>query len=307
MVKQIGEHAIVIGAGVGGLLFARGLAGYFEDVTVVERDSLADNHEPRNGVPQGRHPHGLLAGGCRAMDALLPGLVEDFKAVGAVKQVAGLSTRFEMPGYDPFPQRDLGFCSYGLSRPLLELCMRRRVQAIANVSWEQNTAVERVQHYAGAVTGVVLRDGRSLPADLVIDASGSGELTLRAFDEMRYARPRETTIGIDLHYATALFAIPDDAADDWNVLITYPKPPLATSPNRPQNSFKAALVSTIEGNRWICTVAWQGEEQAPIDRESFIELTRTVRTQTCYHAIKDATMLGKVVGFVFRSEEHTSE
>ena len=70
MAKQIGKHAIVIGAGVGGLLFASALANYFEGVTVLERDSLADNDEPRNGVPQGRHFHGLLAGGRRAMDAM---------------------------------------------------------------------------------------------------------------------------------------------------------------------------------------------------------------------------------------------
>ena len=108
------------------------------------------------------------------MDALLPGLVDDFKAAGAVELVTGLSTRIEMPGYDPFPQRDLGFSSYGLSRPLLELCIRRRVRAIANISWEQNSIVERLLHDAGVVTGVALRDGRRLSADFVTDASRRG-------------------------------------------------------------------------------------------------------------------------------------
>jgi 2-polyprenyl-6-methoxyphenol hydroxylase-like FAD-dependent oxidoreductase len=296
MARQKGNRAIVIGAGIGGMLFARVLADYFEGVTVLERDSLPDNDGPRNGVPQGRHFHGLLAGGCCAMDALLPGLVDDFKAVGAVKLVTGLSTRIEMPGYDPFPQRDAGFCSYGLSRPLLELCIRRRVQAIANISWEQNSAVERLRHDAGVVTGVALRDGRSLPADLVIDASGRGALTLKAFDEMGYARPRETTIGVDLRYVTALFEIPENAAYDWKVLITHPEPP--------PGSVKGALMSTIEGNRWICGVAWQGKGKAPVDRESFIEFTRKLRTQTCYRAIKGARMLGNVARFLFRESRH---
>jgi 2-polyprenyl-6-methoxyphenol hydroxylase-like FAD-dependent oxidoreductase len=296
MAKQMGKRAIVVGAGIGGMLFARVLADYFEDVTVLERDSLPDNDEPRNGVPQGRHFHGLLAGGCRAMNALLPGLVDDFKAAGAVELVTGLSSRIEMPGYDPFPQRDLGFSSYGLSRPLLELCVRRRVQAIANISWERNSVVERLRHDAGVVTGVALRDGRSLPADFVIDASRRGELTLKAFDEMGYARPRETTIGVDLHYVTALFEIPENAAYDWKVLITHPEPP--------PGSVKGVLMSTIEGNRWICGVAWQGEGEAPVDRESFIEFTRKLRTQTCYHAIKGATMLGKVARFLFRESCH---
>jgi 2-polyprenyl-6-methoxyphenol hydroxylase-like FAD-dependent oxidoreductase len=296
MGKQVGKHAIVIGAGIGGLLFARVLADYFAGVTVLERDWLADKNEPRGGVPQGRHLHGLLAGGCRAMDALLPGLVDDFKAAGAVKLVAGLS-RVEMPGYDPFPQRDAGFCSYGLSRPLLELCVRRRVRTIANISWEQNSAVQRLQHDAGVVTGVVLRDGRSLLADFVVDASGRGEPTLRTLDEMGYARSRETTIGVDMHYATALFEIPEDAVYDWKSLMTYPEPP-------PERA-KAAAMSAIEGNRWICTLGWHGErEDAPIDRESFMRFARKLRTPTFYHAIKNATMLGKVVGFLFHESRH---
>jgi 2-polyprenyl-6-methoxyphenol hydroxylase-like FAD-dependent oxidoreductase len=99
------------------------------------------------------------------MESLLPGLIDDMKAAGAVKLVTGLSARIEMPGYDPFPRRDAGFRSYGLTRPLLELCVRRRVQAINNISWETNSVVERLQHEAEAITGVMLRDGRCLSAD----------------------------------------------------------------------------------------------------------------------------------------------
>ena len=60
---HLGRHAIVIGAGVGGLLAARALADYYDEVTVLERDDLPDANEPRKGVPQGRHAHGLLARG----------------------------------------------------------------------------------------------------------------------------------------------------------------------------------------------------------------------------------------------------
>jgi len=296
MAKKIGKHAIVIGAGIGGLLFARALADCFEAVTVLERDSFADSHEPRNGIPQGRHPHGLSAGGCRALEALFPGLVDDFQACGAVKMAMGLSIRVEMPGYDPFPHRDVGFCSYQMSRPLLESCIRRRVQAIANIAWEHGCAVTRLQHDAGVVTGVVLRSGRSLPADFVVDASGSGDLTLRALDEMGYSQPRETTIGVDLQYATALFEIPGDAVYDWKALVTYSY--------RPPEGFNGVVVVPLEGNRWMCSLGWQGPQKAPVDRESFIESVQRQRTQTCYHAIKDARMISKVTGFLFRESRH---
>jgi len=49
----LGEHAVVLGASMAGLLAARVLADHFETVTVVERDTLHDIAETRRGVPQG--------------------------------------------------------------------------------------------------------------------------------------------------------------------------------------------------------------------------------------------------------------
>jgi 2-polyprenyl-6-methoxyphenol hydroxylase-like FAD-dependent oxidoreductase len=140
------DRVIVVGAGMGGLLFARVLADWATQVLVLERDSLPDDSEPRAGVPQGRHLHALLAGGCRAMESMLPGFVSDLRAVGAVEVIAGLSGRMESPGYDPFPRRDLGFSLYSLSRPLLELCVRRRVRAISTIMIEHEAAVEQLLH-----------------------------------------------------------------------------------------------------------------------------------------------------------------
>ncbi|WP_234792654.1 hypothetical protein [Mycolicibacterium fortuitum] len=60
--EQIGKHAVVLGASMGGLLAARALADFFETVTLVERDVLPDGRDQRRGVPQGRHAHGLLSG-----------------------------------------------------------------------------------------------------------------------------------------------------------------------------------------------------------------------------------------------------
>ena len=60
---KIGDHAVVLGASMAGLLAARALSDFFETVTVVERDALPDNPASRRGVPQGRHPHGLLTRG----------------------------------------------------------------------------------------------------------------------------------------------------------------------------------------------------------------------------------------------------
>src|SRR3954471_15024516 len=53
-----GDRAVVIGAGIGGLLAARVLSESFNEVVVLERDTLPALGESRRGVPQGRHTHG---------------------------------------------------------------------------------------------------------------------------------------------------------------------------------------------------------------------------------------------------------
>lgn len=61
--NMIGDHAVVLGGSMAGLLVARVLADAYNRVTVVDRDDLSDSVAPRQGVPQGRHIHGLIARG----------------------------------------------------------------------------------------------------------------------------------------------------------------------------------------------------------------------------------------------------
>ena len=129
---MIGRQAIVVGAGIGGLTAARVLADHFERVLVLERDALPIEAADRPSIPQGRYVHALLRGGQNALEELLPGFERALATGGAVLLRAGLDLRVERPGFDPFPQRDLGIRSYAMSRPLLELTVRGD-EAIATV------------------------------------------------------------------------------------------------------------------------------------------------------------------------------
>jgi hypothetical protein len=113
---------------------AGALVEYFEQVVVLERDTLPPDAVHRAGTPQSKHIHGLLAGGQRALGELFPGFEQDLARAGAVPLRVTRDVRIEMPGYDPFPQRDLGFVTYSMSRPLIELVVRRRVERQANIT-----------------------------------------------------------------------------------------------------------------------------------------------------------------------------
>src|SRR5215813_6231060 len=126
---MLGKRAIVVGASMAGLTAAQALAPHFERVVVLESDVLPDDATDRAGVPQGKHVHLLLAGGLRALNELFPGFENDLARAGAVPIRVGLDIRAETPAFTPFPQRDLGIRAYAMSRPLVELTARRRVQA----------------------------------------------------------------------------------------------------------------------------------------------------------------------------------
>src|ERR1043165_8880814 len=80
--KRIGEHAVVIGASMAGLLAARALADFYGTVTVLERDAFPTSDIPRKGVPQGRHAHRLLARRRRGVERFFPGWTDEVVAAG---------------------------------------------------------------------------------------------------------------------------------------------------------------------------------------------------------------------------------
>ena len=67
------SHAVVVGASMAGLLAARSLLDHYERVTIVDRDDIPSRPQPRGGVPQGRHAHGLLAEGRTILEEMFPG------------------------------------------------------------------------------------------------------------------------------------------------------------------------------------------------------------------------------------------
>src|SRR2546428_38372 len=156
----VGRRALVIGAGIGGLAAAGALARHFEHVLVLEGDNLPGPTKWRAGVPQGRHAHGLLTGGERALVDLFPGFDHDIERSGAVRVRAGLDVRVERPGFDPYPRRDLGWDLWSLSRAHLEFTLRQRVRALRNVELREGRWVKELTTGAGgAVTGA--RCGRA--------------------------------------------------------------------------------------------------------------------------------------------------
>ena len=131
---------------------------------------------------------------------------------------------------------------------------------------------------------------RLFAADLVVEASGRGNLTLGFLEATGQPLPEETIIGVDIGYTTAVFAIPDDAPTGWTGVMTF---------NPPAEGGLAAILLPLERNRWIVTLVGRHGHKPPGDRDGFLSYAQRLRTPTIYQAIKRAEQLGEIARFGF--------
>ena len=123
-----------------GLCAARVMAERFDQVLILDRDTLPDGAEPRARVPQARQPHLLLVAGARLLEGWFPGIVADLHAAGAVDlDVSADFYWHQGGGVMRRPASTLR--GPAMSRPLLEHAVRTKVLALAPVTIRDETAV----------------------------------------------------------------------------------------------------------------------------------------------------------------------
>jgi 2-polyprenyl-6-methoxyphenol hydroxylase-like FAD-dependent oxidoreductase len=295
MTLLLGRHAIVVGAGIGGLTAAKALSPYFGKVTVIERDTLPIAATGRAGTPQARQIHVLLRGGLDALAEFFPELEPELECAGAIRVRVGSQALLELPGFDPFTRRDLGFDYLSMTRPLLEFVMRRLIEKQSNIALISRCRVTRILESPdrSAVTGVRYDDANGrvgeLAADFIVDASSRGALTLALLDAVGLPRPQETKIGIDLHYATAVFEIPPSVSHDWRAVLHRPSAQCG----------RGGLLVPVENDCWQVNLTQMHGVRVPENVGDFVAFAGTLRTQTIYAAIEGAVPVGPIHRFGF--------
>ena len=149
---------------------------------MLERDHL-DAPAQRLGVLQGRHVHGLLAGGQRALETIFPGFTDAIVEAGAAPVRANAGFRFEPPGHDTYPQRDFGWVR---SLSFLDLD-RVHLPASGSLPPASNFGPAPVRrlgergwrdHAGRPCRGRRQAWPSASPLDLIVDATGRGHPTL---------------------------------------------------------------------------------------------------------------------------------
>jgi 2-polyprenyl-6-methoxyphenol hydroxylase-like FAD-dependent oxidoreductase len=200
-----------------------------------------------------------------------------------------------MPGFDPFPQRDLGFDYLCMTRPLVEFVVRQLVEQQGNIALKSRCRVTQFLESPDrdGVTGVCFDEANGrhseLSADFIVDASSRGTLTLELLDKVGLPRPPETEIGIDLRYATAMFEIPSSAPPHWRAVLHRPA----------AQSGRGGVLVPVENNRWQVNLTQMHGGPVPENVGDFIAFAKTLRTQTIHDAIEDAVPIGPIYRFGF--------
>ncbi|SRR5579883_623482 len=289
-----GNHAIVIGSGMAGLLSARILIEHFERVTVVERDHLPQRPEIRQGVPQANHVHALLTQGYRILKEWFGGIEEKLIAAGAPCVDWALESCFFHPwGYAKRRPSDL--ITRTCSRPFLEWVVRDYLSNDYQVEFLSATQVRGLVTDAShsKVTGVKLRclddaQPQELISDLVVDASGRNSQLPKWLEEIGYQSPRETVINSFLGYSTCWYELPENLQVDWKVLYVTSKPP---------DDKRGGAIFPIEGNRWGVILAGISRDYPPTDETGFMEFARSLRTPEIYEFLKQAKPISPIYGY----------
>lgn len=293
--NAIEKHALVIGAGMSGLLAARVLADHFGRVTVLDRDRLTDGPEPRKGVPQGRHLHSLAVRGSELLEGFFPGLDRELSEAGcpAVDQAGDTVT--DVPS-GRLPRFTSGIVMRAVSRDLLEWRIRKRLLENSRIQFEANREVTGLllDKSANQVTGLSTR-GRGgggteeFVADLILDASGQSSRMPRWLTELGLETPEETIVDAGLGYATRWYRIPEDFVGDWKSLAVLPE-----WPEEP----RGGSLRRVEGDRWTAVMIGIGEKnQPPNDPEAFQVFARSLPSPIIADALENAEPISPAYGY----------
>jgi 2-polyprenyl-6-methoxyphenol hydroxylase-like FAD-dependent oxidoreductase len=295
-------RAVVIGSGIGGLVTARVLSDHFDDVILIDRDSIPDSPRSRKGIPQGNHFHAILPGGLRILNELFPDFYKDLEENGSLVPDPGqfyfYSTegksynlmRFQPEPLAPPPDWPK---THVQTRGLLEHCVRKRVVRVPNITTRYDTLIRDVVVQNNKVIGIkVDESGEVLEADLVIDATGKASRTLGWLDQLGYKKPIESEVRCDFAYSS-VFVKPKDPDVFTDVGFFLGNDPESEFP------FRGGALVRMEDGSLLASIGGRLGDHPPRDFDGFREFTKTLLHPALSEIISDVEPITEPHHFKF--------
>jgi 2-polyprenyl-6-methoxyphenol hydroxylase-like FAD-dependent oxidoreductase len=283
----------VLGGSFAGLLAARVLAEHFAKVTVLEKDAFSVERAPRPGAPQGRHIHIFLPAGVAALESLFPGAIAELVRDGAQPFDYGRSRLYVYGAW--LPRVETNLTALAQTRPFLEQHVREWVARIGNIRLIYGTVGEPLlNRTTGHVTGVEFSIAggvkkQVLDADLVIDARGRNPRLPRWLEENDFGAVPESSLRIDLGYATGRFCVPKEMLPDVPLLYIVGPPPDQT---------KIGVIFQAENGIVFGGMGGYHGDHPPAGLEGFLRFAGSLSQPDIYNALAHAELCSRIERFV---------
>jgi 2-polyprenyl-6-methoxyphenol hydroxylase-like FAD-dependent oxidoreductase len=230
------------------------------------------------------------------MDEYFPGMMDELEAAGAPRgDVTGdflwfLYGRWKL-------RHSCGLRGIVVSRPGLEAAVRRRVRALPTVTCLDGMDAIRpiFDAAAGRVTGLTVRSRddhatSTLPADLVVDASGRGSQSPKWLAEWGVGSPEALSVTVNVGYATRLFERrPGEFYASMGGLIS----------GTPPGSTRYGAVLAAEGSRWLVTLAGTVGDHPPTDESAWRAFAASLPVPVVHDLVTSARPLSDITSFRF--------
>ncbi|RXZ78614.1 FAD dependent oxidoreductase [Paenibacillaceae bacterium] len=251
--------ALVIGSGIAGLMTARVLSDYYEEVLIVERDELPTEPASRPGVPQSFHPHRVLPRGRMILERYFPRYIDTLIELGA--QPTNREATISVNKYGSFviqpAEKDASS-----SRVLLEWVLYQCLQQISNVRFLPSTEATGLitSDDRQTITGIYtkarneLKTQGSLTADLVVDTAGRASKVIKWLESLGQHVPEPEHLKVPLGYSTRYYKIPPHVDQKWKSFFYD---------TQAGEGVSAVMVHRIEDQIAGATIASTGGEHYP--------------------------------------------
>ncbi|MEV0847235.1 FAD-dependent monooxygenase [Streptomyces sp. NPDC049954] len=208
-------RTLIIGGSVAGLVAALALADIGHEIVVLERDaqetpaSVDAAHESwrRPTVPQLHQSHAFGSLGTNLLRDRLPGTYRALVQAGAREISLGANLPPGLKDRTPHAE-DAELRMLGSRRSAFELVLRQEAARRPTISFLGGVTargLELSRHPDIRVTGVTTEEGRTLTADLVIDASGRRSQTADWLATAGAPQPTQTSSSADIAYYTRYY------------------------------------------------------------------------------------------------------
>ncbi|MFV1872136.1 MAG: hypothetical protein ACMZ64_02250 [Oleiphilus sp.] len=292
------SKAIVIGAGISGLVNAKILAKHFDHVLILDKDRQAENPEPqhRKGLPQAYHQHILLMKGRALFETLFPGFDEELASMGSPELCYSNDVDLYV-GEGKLPRFSSSIKVRPTSRTWIDAIVKKRVLALDNVEIQAALNVQRLAFNPSEkrVIGVYVisnqqaEDNRLgaqnksdiadlIEADLVLDCSGRGSRINKWLKEAGYPKTPSTIVDPRLAYASCQLSIPNDYDGVRAIEV---------APHAPDNP-RAAGLWEIKKGTWLLTLIGMAGTYPPSDEQGFKAFANALSTNAIGDVLADS-------------------